>query len=97
VKHTYSAAWLTFAILTFVSGCRTPAQTVLKGSNPSIKVELLFEVDGCKVYRFYDGGAPRYFTKCKDGNSSVGWIQSCGKNCSFYTENVTSYSKGGSL
>lgn len=76
-----------------VSSCRTPAQTTLKGSNPAIKVELLFEVDGCKVYRFYDGGAPRYFTKCKDGNSSVGWMQSCGKNCSFYAENVTSYPK----
>lgn len=75
-----------------LSSCMAPAQMALQGSNPQIKVELLFEVDGCKVYRFYDGGAIRYFTKCEN-NSSVGWLESCGKNCTFYAENITNYDK----
>ncbi|WP_155297253.1 DUF4884 domain-containing protein [Spirosoma aerolatum] len=31
----------------------------LQRSNPNSKVELLFNVDGCKVYRFYDRQQPR--------------------------------------
>ena len=70
------------------------SQMVVTSSNPEIKVELLFEVDGCKVYRFYDNalGQPRYFTKCKD-SSSVGWIEPCGKSCTYYAENMTGYEK----
>jgi hypothetical protein len=72
----------------------TTPQMVLTGSNPEIRVELLFEVDGCKVYRFYDGGTPRYFTKCNDSSSSsVGWTESCGKHCVIYSENVTNYER----
>ena len=41
------------------------------------KVEKLFTVDGCTVYRFSDGGY-KYFTNCK-GN--VEWIENCGKAC----------------
>ena len=87
-----------FLILVFcflgLSSCYriiTP-QTDLVSSNPTAKVQLLFEVDGCKVYRFYDGGAARYFTNCRNGNSSIGWVESCGKNCIRYVENMTSYS-----
>ena len=79
-----------------------PAQTRLQSSNPGATVELLFEVDGCKVYRFYDkvngnslNASPRYFTKCQNGSSSVGWLESCGKNCVYYAENVTSYPANG--
>ncbi len=39
-------------------------------------VVLLFEYDGCKVYRFYDHGTV-YFTKCNE----VIWQQDCGKSC----------------
>lgn len=82
-------------LLVSLSSCLSPAQMQLQGSNPNVKVELLFEADGCKVYRFYDRGAPRYFTKCQNGSSSVGWLESCGKNCVYYAENVTSYPKNG--
>ena len=83
---------LIFCIMSLSSCFRniTP-QTDLVSSNPTAKVQLLFEVDGCKVYRFYDGLNPRYFTKCLNGNSSVGWMESCGKNCTYYAENITSY------
>jgi hypothetical protein len=81
--------------LTIVSCVAPPPQSVLKTSNPGFKAELLFEVDGCKVYRFYDGARPLYFTKCKDSTttSSVGWIESCGKNCTRFVDNKTAYPK----
>lgn len=82
-------------LMSSLNACMAPAQMNLQSSNPNIKVELLFEVDGCKVYRFYDRQQPRYFTKCQNGSSSVGWLESCGKNCTYYAENVTSYPKNG--
>ena len=92
-RNVYSLFSCLLLSLVLVS-CLAPAQMQVQGSNPSVKVELLFEADGCKVYRFYDGNprAPRYFTKCQNGSSSVGWLESCGKNCVYYAENVTSYS-----
>lgn len=51
---------------------------VLKTNNSEFDVHLLFEVDGCKVYRFMDYGRERYFSNC---NGSVEWTESCGKNC----------------
>jgi hypothetical protein len=32
------------------------------GKDDGIEVEFLFEKDGVKVYRFYDGGHDHYFT-----------------------------------
>jgi hypothetical protein len=91
MKRCFLPACLIATLTFLVVGCLSPPQSSVPSSNPQVKVELLFEVDGCKVYRFYDGGQPRYFTKCANGTSSVGWQQSCGKNCSFYAENVTTY------
>ena len=47
--------------------CVAPAQAVVRSSNPNVRLELLFEVDSCKVYRFQDGGAGayQYLTICK--------------------------------
>ena len=41
------------------------------------KVETLFTVDGCTVYRFSDAGY-KYFTNCKGTTS---WQENCGKAC----------------
>jgi hypothetical protein len=60
-------------------------------NNPEIKAETLFEVDGCTIYRFWDGPAPRYFTRCAAAApSSAGWDESCGKNCVRFVEVNTS-------
>jgi len=32
--------------------------------NPTANVNVLFNIDGCTVYRFYDHGDYVYFTKC---------------------------------
>lgn len=41
--------------------CQKEAQSVNKSGN--YNVEFLFEVNGCKVYRFYDGRTV-YFSDC---------------------------------
>lgn len=67
-------------ILIMLTACVTPGEKEVNSSNSDFKVELLFTVDGCKVYRFHDGGNSRYFSTCK--GSSTSWNESCGKNCS---------------
>lgn len=90
-NRIYPILILIAVILTSCFQGMTP-QKVLTASNQAAKVELLFEVDGCKVYRFFDGGIARYFTKCESCNSSsVGWSESCGKNCVRTVENQTNY------
>jgi hypothetical protein len=98
MKRTIKSIATLLTLLSLAS-CLAPAQRKVQGSNPKVQVELLFEVDGCKVYRFYDGSGrmPRYFTKCDGGSSSsVGWFESCGKNCVYYVENTTAYPKADS-
>ena len=51
--------------LLLISGCEDsgeprPVHTAHKGENYNVR--LLFEVDGVKVYRFYDGSGYVYFT-----------------------------------
>ena len=60
-----------------------PAQsTETKGVDGAYKVELLFEQDSVKVYRFYDEGHFRYFTTRGETMTS----QSSGKTS--YQENI---------
>jgi hypothetical protein len=67
--------YLLFAIL---CACAKDPIRTNSTNNPDIAVSLLFEHDGCKVYRFVDEGTYRYFTNCK---GSTSWEESCGKNC----------------
>ena len=48
-----------------MSSCEKEAKEKVVSNNENFNVELLFEVDGCKVYRFMDGIHPRYFSNCK--------------------------------
>lgn len=45
------------------AGCHGNPQEVTK--NGDFKVEFLFEHDGCKMYRFNDGGQYVYWSNCK--------------------------------
>lgn len=74
-----------------VYGCARDAEQVSKSTNPEFYVSKLFEFDGCTVYRFYDGGAYKYYTKCGGLSSSASWTESCGKGCSKEVSNATSY------
>jgi hypothetical protein len=53
----------------FIYENKRPASR-LSTTNKNFNAELLFEVDGCKVYRFFDGGEAVYFTKDTLSNSS---------------------------
>jgi hypothetical protein len=44
-----------------------PIETVQSGE---YEVEVLFEVDGCTMYRFWDYNKNVYFSKCSDGSST---------------------------
>lgn len=49
----------------------------IESSNSDVEVELLFEHDGCKVYRFFDGGSAKYYTDCR---GQVQWDETHGKH-----------------
>lgn len=67
--------------------CEAQPVSVSSTNNPSVPVALLFEHDGCKVYRFKDDGRTLYFSKCEASagqqlaQSTTTWSESCGKNC----------------
>ncbi|QNJ57392.1 DUF4884 domain-containing protein [Pseudomonas phage Dolphis] len=60
-----------------LAGCQKQAESTTQVGH-EFKVDTLFTVDGCTVYRFVDGVRPRYFTNCR---GSTEWSESCGKNC----------------
>lgn len=68
-------------VLAVLSACSSPkpAQSVERSSNGAINVGMLFEFDGCKVYRFFDYDRPVYFTSC--GGTQSSHTESCGKSC----------------
>lgn len=53
--------FLIAGILLLVACKKQPVEIELKGN---FEVELLFEKDGCKVYRFYDGRYV-YYSDCR--------------------------------
>lgn len=73
----YLLPLLLLVILLVACGRREGIEQV-RTNNQVIEVELLFEHEGCKIYRFYDGRYG-YYTKCGDLNWSH--TESCGKNC----------------
>lgn len=56
------------------------------------QVSRLFEIDGCRVYRFLDAGRYRYFANCGDlTTTSSSYSQSSGKTTSHYTEEISAF------
>lgn len=73
---------LVAAAAVVLAGCGEKPVSTAPTDNAAIKVERLFDHDGCTVYRFYDAGT-RYFVKCRDGSSTrTEWSESypCGKS-----------------
>ena len=54
----------TFIAVVFLTSCNKDAQQKQVTTNPEFTIELLFEKDGCKIYRFQDGGRNIYWTNC---------------------------------
>ena len=53
-------------------------------------MQVIQEVDGCKVYRFYDGDY-HYVTRCGEKvTTQKNWNENCGKACTRHrTEDIT--------
>lgn len=56
-------AMLTLGIA--LASCTKDGKQTIATDNMNFHVTLLFEVDGCKVYRFSDGVSVHYFTTCQ--------------------------------
>jgi len=65
---------LLVALLTF--SCVGDAKESVQDGD--FKIELLFEKDGCKMYRFSDGGRNIYWSNCS-GKLNYDFTQSNGK------------------
>lgn len=65
--------WVALAAALVLSGCQKQAETTTR-AGVEFQVDKLFTIDGCTVYRFADGGYPRYFTNC---SGSAEWVESC--------------------
>lgn len=70
-----------FLAALLAAGCGKKELEISPTDNAEVKVERLFDHDGCTVYRFYDAGT-RYFAKCRDGSTRTEWSESypCGKS-----------------
>ncbi|MDB5244545.1 MAG: hypothetical protein JWN18_415 [Parcubacteria group bacterium] len=72
MKFRYSVI---IAALIGLAACEKAPLRTESSNNAQINVQLLFEHDGCKIYRFADNGYNLYFTKCDRGQSHVSWNQ----------------------
>jgi hypothetical protein len=55
----------------FAVACANDPVSVSGTSNRAMNVELLFEHDGCKVYRFGDNGRAHYYVHCRSGTATA--------------------------
>lgn len=64
-----------------LSACSGKAESTAQATNRAFQVERLFDAYGCTVYRFWDSGNHRYFSKCQGATSQTNGQESCGKSC----------------
>jgi hypothetical protein len=70
-------------------GDKKNAVTVVHTSNPNIKLELLFETDEFKMYRFVDMAHTRYVAIKKDSASVMEYNEERkGKNVTIHVDNT---------
>lgn len=58
------AVAIAIGAILFLTACAKRPDNTGKTPVQVFEVGKIFEIDGCTVYRFYDGGYPRYFSKC---------------------------------
>lgn len=67
------------AAAALLTSCLAPATETKQTQNKDFRVDFLFENDGCRVYRFFDGGSVRYYANCRGGFSMMDWEYLSGK------------------
>ncbi len=66
----------TFALILIglvLAACEKSPVSTSKSSNPEVTVALLFEHDGCRIYRFTDVGKKLYYAQCQTGMVRTFW------------------------
>jgi hypothetical protein len=63
----------------FFIGCENDPIKTEPTTNKNIRVDFLFEHEGCRVYRFVDSETV-YYANC-GSQSQTSWERSCGKGC----------------
>ena len=78
---------LLWFVIILIALCFGPSEEALARNHA---MQVIQEMDGCKVYRFYDGNY-HYVTRC--GANVVtrkNWNENCGKACTRHrTEDIT--------
>lgn len=87
-KIIFIISWLIVSafLVGLLLGCKGQAKESIQEGD--FKVELLFEKDGCKMYRFKDGNRYIYWSDCS-GKVQSDVYRSTGKG-SGYTEHMES-------
>jgi hypothetical protein len=80
---------LAFSLTVAATGCVSTPVSNTTTNNPDVSVALLFEHDGCRVYRFYDDLHYIYYANCGT-HTQASWDRSCGKNCVTHETDSTS-------
>jgi hypothetical protein len=82
-------------VLLALCGCGEAPVSTGQTNNPNVPVALLFEHDGCKVFRFWDAGRHHYYVTCRgSGQHQTFGTETCGRNCT-RPVNVTTAERGG--
>ena len=71
-----------------LASCKSDPVSVERSSNGQIEIELVFEKDGCKMYRFNDGMQRVYYTDCT-GKTHYQEYHSNGKGGGYYEDHDT--------
>lgn len=77
--------------LFMLAGCEKEAVGVAQTTNSEILLELLFENDGCKVYRFTDAGQSHYYANCAASTTVMETVRLGRSNRVVQNEIKTSY------
>ena len=86
-RNCFALAYVLLVAVLLV-GCVNDPKS--EAQNGNFKVEFLFEQNGCKMYRFKDGGRYVYWSDCQ-GKMQSDYTQSTGKSTVNYRfESVTS-------
>ena len=72
-----------------LAACAKDPVSVAPTNNPDVSAALLFSVDGCKVYRFEDAGAYRYFATCPNSTVMSSHTVQCGKTRCTHFDDVS--------
>ena len=82
-------AFITLGAILFGACTNEPMSKERLGKDDGFEVEYLFEKDGVKMYRFYDGMHYHYFTS--RGETITTQQNSSGKTTTYHEENIKSY------